>query len=812
MAQSTQENHFQVAIVGAGPSGIAAGVQAARRGMPHVVLERTVLADTIVKYQKGKHVMDEPPALHLRKELAVPFVAGSREEVLEGWAGAVKDAAVNLWAGANFEVTAVQGQKGNFTLALKDGKQVSAENVVITIGLQGNLRTFGVSGDELPHVGYQLDDPDQHVDKDIVVVGAGDAAIENAVALAKKNEVSIVNRQEEFARAKPGNRKLIESAIKNGDVRLYANATVNRIEGEAIWLDTRDGELRVKANMIIGRLGAEPPRTFLESMGIKFPSKERSALPEVSPIYESNVPGVFLTGAAAGYPLIKHCLNQGYEVVEYILGNYVEPGDEPLLREKFAGLRGTVNEILAVIQETLPVFRGITTIQLREFLVDSKVHQPKAGDVIFRRNDFSDSFYSILEGTVDVIAPASNADRDSAGRSEAANEIHFSLAKGQYFGEMSLVSGQRRSATVIAGTTCVLIETPRLSMNKLINSVPSVKRTIDETFILRRLQTSLGSGLPLAELETLVKASVIERFKPAQLLFKEGDPSDGLHLIRRGSVTIFRQVRGRDQVVSYLPAGNIIGEMALLSPEARRTASVRATVLTETIRLPNEAILQVMRAHPELRRTLQELEAERLVENVTRGADTRTSDLVSFLMEAGAGEATDILLIDEALCVRCNNCEIACAETHGGVSRLDREAGPSFGTVHIPTSCRHCENPKCMTDCPPDALRRYPTGEVYIMDNCIGCGNCSVNCPYGVIQMATVEDAKRRPMVSWLLFGGERFQRAHGEEHKKAVKCDLCRELPGSGPGRTACVSSCPTGAILRVNPKQYVDELMLIH
>ena len=802
-------DHFRIAIVGAGPSGLAAGVQAARRGVSHIVLERAALANTIVKYQKGKHVMDEPPALSLRKELTVPFVAGSREQVLQGWGRAVEEAKVNLAAGPGFEVTAVKGQKGDFVLTLKDGKEIHAEAVVITIGLQGNLRTFGVKGDDLPHVGYQLDDPGEHVDKDVVVVGAGDAAIENAVALAQKNEVSIVNRQEEFARAKPGNRSLIEGAIKKGDVRLYANATVNRIEESAMWLDTREGEVRVETNMVIGRLGAEPPRTFLESMGIKFPSKDRSALPEVSPIYETNVPGIFLTGAAAGYPLIKHCLNQGYEVVEYILGNYVEPADEPLLREKFKGLPGSVNDVLARIQATLPVFNGLTTLQLREFLVDSKVHQPNAGDVIFRRNDFSDTFFSILEGSVEVVAPASNADRDSDVGTRTVNESRFKLSKGQYFGEMSLVSGRRRSATVIAGGGCVLIETPRLSMNKLINSVPAVKRTIDETFILRRLQTSLGSGLPLSDLETLAKAAVIERFKPGQLLFKEGDPSDGLHLIRRGSVTISRQVRGKDQVMSYLPAGNIIGEMALLSPHARRTASVSATVMTETIRVPNEAILQLIGARPELRRTLQELEEDRLVENVARGKETRTTDLVSFLMQAGAGEATDILLIDEALCVRCNNCEIACAETHGGISRLDREAGPSFGTVHIPTSCRHCENPKCMTDCPPDALRRYPTGEVYIMDNCIGCGNCSVNCPYGVIQMATVEDAKKRPMISWLLFGGDRFIRPHGEEHKKAVKCDLCRELPGSGPGRTACVSSCPTGAILRVNPKAYVDELM---
>jgi CRP-like cAMP-binding protein/thioredoxin reductase len=802
-------DRFKIAIIGAGPSGLAAGVQAALRKVSHVVLERAALANTIVKYQKGKHVMDEPPVLHLREELAVPFEAGTREDVLAGWEKAVADAGVDLRAGAGYEVTALKGARGDFVLSLKSGEEIQAENVVVTIGLQGNLRTFGVPGDDQPHVGYQLDDPDEHVDEDVVVVGAGDAAIENAVALARQNEVSIVNRQEEFARAKPGNRQLIEAAIRKGEVRLYANAKVNRIDAKAIHLDTPDGELRVEANRIIGRLGAEPPRAFLEAMGVKFPSKDRSALPELSPTYESNVPGIYLTGAVAGYPLIKHCLNQGYEVVEYILGNYVEPADEPLLRDKFAGLEGTVSEILARIQATLPVFGELTTIQLREFLVDSVIERPKPGDVVFRRNDFSDSFYSILEGSVEVVAPATNADRDSAGGRPEVSESRFRLSKGQYFGEMSLVSGRRRSATVIAGEGCVLVETPRLSMNKLIQSVASVKRTIDETFILRRLQTSFGTSVPFHELEALAKASVIETFKPAQLLFKEGDPSDGLHLIRRGSVTIFRNVRGKDQVVSYLPAGNIIGEMALLSPEAKRTASVAATVHTETIRLPNEAILRTINAHPELRRALQELEEDRLVENVARANDSRASDLVSFLMSAGAGEATDILLIDEALCVRCNNCEIACAETHGGVSRLDREAGPSFGTVHIPTSCRHCENPKCMTDCPPDALRRYPTGEVYIMDNCIGCGNCAANCPYGVIQMATVEDAKRRSMISWLLFGGERFVRASGEEHKKAVKCDLCRELPGSGPGRTACVSSCPTGAILRVNPKTYVDTVM---
>jgi Fe-S-cluster-containing dehydrogenase component len=72
------------------------------------------------------------------------------------------------------------------------------------------------------------------------------------------------------------------------------------------------------------------------------------------------------------------------------------------------------------------------------------------------------------------------------------------------------------------------------------------------------------------------------------------------------------------------------------------------------------------------------------------------------------GEATDVLLIDEKLCVGCDNCEKACADSHDGLSRLNREAGKTFAHLHVPTSCRHCEHPHCMADCPPNAIHRGP--------------------------------------------------------------------------------------------------------
>ncbi len=404
-----------------------------------------------------------------------------------------------------------------------------------------------------------------------------------------------------------------------------------------IIFDTADGEAQVACDRVIARLGAVPPRRFVEGAGIEFPSKDPTSLPELSGQYE-------LIGALGGYPLIKQAMNQGYEVIEFIEGNNIKPADEPLLEAKFANLNAPVDEVLARIRENVPLMSSLTTLQLREFLIDSDIHTPNRGDLVFERNDYTNSFFSIVDGGVDIqVNPEDPSETVSLGR-------------GEFFGEMGLISGRRRTATVVAGDECVLIETPRRSMIKLVNSVASVKQVLDQTAMARQIQTQLAPELTTDELSEVVQTAEIKSFAIGEELFKEGDDGESVYLIRKGSVTVSRGIGGRNIVMAYVPAGHYIGEMALLS-HAPRSATVKAAVATDAVKLDGDAFGKLLDKRPDLRQKLENEFQERLVENVRMEAAPETGGIIEFLIGQGVGEATDVLLIDESLCVRCDNCE-----------------------------------------------------------------------------------------------------------------------------------------------------------
>ncbi|MGZ6014064.1 MAG: NAD(P)-binding domain-containing protein, partial [Caulobacteraceae bacterium] len=350
---------FRIAIVGSGPSGLSAAAHAAAKGISHVLLEKTDhLSDTIFRYQKGKHVMATPSLLVLRSDC--DFAAGKRETVLAQWNADAEKAGVNVRYKA--EAKAITGAKGDFSIALANGDVIKAETVVLAIGTQGNPNLMRCPGGDLPHVQYTLDDPAAYIDEHIVVFGGGDAGIENALGLiadqAQGNVVTLVDRNADFARAKDANVKALLQARDTGRMTVMSETQASLVEQGWVTLETPQGASRIKCDRIIARMGSAPPRKFVEDAGIAFTSEARTAFPQLSPTFETTVPGIYVIGALAGYPLIKHCMNQGHDVVEYINGaTDLKPADEPILEAKLAGLPGrlTVAEWLEFLRSRVEI-------------------------------------------------------------------------------------------------------------------------------------------------------------------------------------------------------------------------------------------------------------------------------------------------------------------------------------------------------------------------------------------------------------------------------------------------------------------------
>jgi CRP-like cAMP-binding protein/thioredoxin reductase/Fe-S-cluster-containing hydrogenase component 2 len=784
---------YDLIIVGSGPAGLAAASHAQSNGLSYALLERTDhLADTIDAYQARKYVMAEPMLIPARGE--VPFQAGSRESILAAWGGHVRDKKLNVVF--NAEVKSVKKEGGRFQVKTAKGDSFDAASVILAMGTQGNPRKLGVTGEDLPHVRYRLVDPAEYRDRDLLVIGAGDSALEIAIALANENRVGLVVRGPEITRANDVLIKEVLSRQATGQMTIHFSASVKQVYPGYADLTVRGDVTRVAAEEIFLKLGADAPRKFFESIGITYSGTGNDSRPILSQVHESSVPGLFLIGAASGRDLIKLGMNQGYEVVEHLMGREVEPADEAVLKERLPFWEGTVRERIALLRKRVPLLAAADEQQLRETFLSARVREYADREIIINQNDYTNDFLIIAGGRVELWKKPekSNAEVKVA-----------ELTAGNFFGEMSLISGRRRTATARAVGDTRIIEIPRKAILKLLGAAPRAKALVDQAFLLRAFGGYLFPGIPEAQLGELVELAVVNNLAKDAVVFKEGEEADAFYLIRNGMVKISKKSGDKEVVLSYLVAGNFFGEAALFS-DADRTATVTTIFPSDLIKLSKRDFKNFLTAHPDLRQApLQKLEERRiasLIADATPGSGNILNDLIREEVVMG----TQTLIIDEHKCIRCGNCIAGCEGVHAdGQARLSL-TGIKFYNLLAPNSCWQCENPMCMLDCPPDAIVRDPRGEVYIKSNCIGCGNCERNCPYGNIFM--IHKEPKKTIFSWV---ASLLGKGHKSDVQQtaAVKCDLCREISG-GP---ACVRSCPTGAAIRLTPEEYrstLEELVI--
>jgi Fe-S-cluster-containing dehydrogenase component/CRP-like cAMP-binding protein len=465
-----------------------------------------------------------------------------------------------------------------------------------------------------------------------------------------------------------------------------------------------------------------------------------------------------------------------------------------------------------------------------------------AGEEVIRQGDWGgNTLYTLVDGLLDVQVT------DDQGATKKVAE----LQPGTTFGERSVLAGQPRNATIMVpkGAEARVIEIQRPAL-RLLRKLKKFGHMLDVSYrkygldrTLLEIEESSREDFSPELLKQLGDAARFTVYGKNHVLCQEGDPVNRLVFIKNGWV---RRVRGlsnpsradmvlelgKDVGVDFLGAGNCLGLEALSGEESGEEKSAwkySATIMTRTEVM--EIAVSRLRANPALREAVvKQFSAFSGADDLPPEppADRRVVAAAGREITTGIVDGTNLLVMDMDLCIRCGNCSLACHKVHGRsrllrrgihISRPVKPASKSIQHVLSPSVCLHCQDPECLTGCPTGAIGRFQEGQIDInTKTCIGCGDCATQCPYNAISMVPRKPAVPEPegfgqrVKGWFSLAQPRLPAPVTDtENLLAVKCNLCENTklnpPGAKRAAYSCQESCPTGALVRVNPREYFSE-----
>ena len=267
-ATQASRDVFDVLIVGAGPAGISASLRAIEHKLNYITLERDEIGGTVAKYPRQKLVMTSPVEFPMYGKFKKTEL--SKENLLAFWDVVLNRADFNGRTGEKVD-DIKKGADGLFTVVTA-GNQYRARAVILALGRTGTPRKLGVKGEELSKVMYRLIEADHYVNKQILVVGGGDSAVEAAMGLAYQvgNKVTLSYRQPAFARIKERNVKRIEESIRKGKVNVLFNSNPVEFTENSAVLEISGARQEIPNDFVWIFAGGTPPNDFLKKIGVAF--------------------------------------------------------------------------------------------------------------------------------------------------------------------------------------------------------------------------------------------------------------------------------------------------------------------------------------------------------------------------------------------------------------------------------------------------------------------------------------------------------------------------------------------------------------
>jgi thioredoxin reductase (NADPH) len=292
---------FDVAIIGAGPAGLACGIEAKRAGLSHIIFDKGCLVNSLAHFPINMVFFTTPELLEIGD---LPLVSAqekaTRLEGLKYYRRAAQTYGLNVHQYERVEGAA--GSDGDFsihtTTRLGEGRVYSSRKLIAATGYYDNPNRLGITGEDLGKVSHYYTEAHPFNDQDIAVIGGRNSAIEAALDLFRNNSrVTLIYRGAEFGGSvkywiKPD----IENRVKRGEIKVHFNTRVVEIKPDSLILQNSNGTEELKNDYVFALTGYRPDEPFLRSLGIELNPVDLKPTIDAE-TFETNVPGIHVAGS-----------------------------------------------------------------------------------------------------------------------------------------------------------------------------------------------------------------------------------------------------------------------------------------------------------------------------------------------------------------------------------------------------------------------------------------------------------------------------------------------------------------------------------
>lgn len=293
--------NYDLIIVGSGPIGMACAIEAQKKNLNYLIIEKGALVNSIFNYPLYMTFFSTAERLEIGD---IPFNCltpkPGRQDALEYYRNIHRYFKFNIHL---FEkVTSVSKQENGSFKIISDKKNYTSSNVIIATGFYDIPLYMNIPGENLPTVRHYYREAHEYAFRKILVVGANNSSVDAALECYRKGaDVTMVIRKNEINnRVKYWAKPDIENRIAEGSIKAYFESTLCEIRENEVEINTPDGKTTLETDFVLALTGYRPDLEFLTKMGIQL-SEDEKKVPQYNPeTMETNVEGLYLAGVVCG--------------------------------------------------------------------------------------------------------------------------------------------------------------------------------------------------------------------------------------------------------------------------------------------------------------------------------------------------------------------------------------------------------------------------------------------------------------------------------------------------------------------------------